>query len=360
MYLQQITLTNFKNHISRELQFQDINIIYGPNGAGKTNLLEAIYVAILGKGFGHGSDKDLVNWNKDCCSTQAVFVSKNNTHEQQVHINKVKQYGAKTYKVNNSNKSKSNFVNNITCVLFSPDDLRIVTGAPTERRTFIDNCLIFDQNYHRHIIQYGKVIRQRNKLLERIREGYEDTSGLVYWDKELIALAETIENTRSEFFKYTNNRLPNVISEFKNMFSKKTDEKVDIFVQYLSKPVTLESLSEYRAREIATASTLRGPHRADFTINVNSYNQSIFGSRGQQRAIILALKKIQLMYTEYETGTKPLLLLDDIFSEFDEAAKEAVKRLINSHQTFITVATTKLDNLDKNMFPDRKVAFFLL
>ncbi|MFH1896558.1 MAG: DNA replication and repair protein RecF [bacterium] len=353
MQVKSLTLNNFRNHLQKRLEFKDINIITGPNASGKTGILEALYL-LSGKNSPRvEKTPEIVNWHKDYSRIEADL---SNGTRLEVFVDANKNYAPTKYKANENSKLKRDFEKNITAVLFSHDDLGLLTGSPSKRREYINNSLCFNNRYSQHITQYGSVLRSRNRLLEQIREGLENRSALYVWDEKLIKLAQPIEKDRREYFTFLEKALPGVVRNFNNLFIGGTCK-----AHYHAKEITTDWLAEARPREIASAQTLRGPHRADFSIQVGGREQGVFASRGQQRALIIALKVCEAAFIELTTGNKPIILLDDVYSELDSNAQTAIQHFLNENQVFITTTLPlNADNWGKNMSPDRQAVFFEL
>jgi len=339
-----LKLTNFRNHSKLNINLDEkLTLITGPNGSGKTNILEAIY--ILGTGKSHRSryDKDLIQHKKDFCTIEANIQTNGDRLNLQIQIQKNEKFenvSIKKAKINKVAKSMQYFTGIFNCVLFSPQDIELITDSPSLRRRYVDTVLSqVDINYKRSLSSYNKAVRQRNKLLEIISEGQHAWSQIIFWTKQVLEHGQVIQENREKFFKTISKTI------LKNG-KKLNTEKTKMEIKYLKNEISEERLEKYKQREIGARTTLVGPHRDDFKIYFNGHNVSEFGSRGEQRSCVLALKLSELEFIEKTKKEKPVLLLDDIFSELDKKHQQAVLETIDNQQTTITT-TASLEFLEK-------------
>lgn len=227
--------------------------------------------------------------------------------------------------VNGVPKRLIDFAGNLKTVLFGPWDMDLVTESPSLRRKFLDTVLSqVDREYRRSILSYEKGVRQRNRLLFRIREEGVSRSQLVFWNQLLIKNGDYISRKRDEFIEFIN-RLHGLNSQ-------------NFQLEYDRSVISEGRLEQYKEEEVAAATTLVGPHRDDFSFKEGSRDLASFGSRGEQRMAILWLKMAELAFIEEKSGEKPTLLLDDIFSELDHEHRDVVVGLTKNQQTIITTA----------------------
>lgn len=349
MYLKSILLQNFRNYTQRRFDFNPkITIITGPNTAGKTNLVEAVMLLSIGKSLRTGKDNELIHFGKEVAWVKGIISNLEQKEElinKEVNINYEKfsekleiiiaQGNAisgrrilKKHLVNGVTKSQASFMGFLPTVLFRPEELDIIITGPSLRRDFLDHSLEqTDKNYKAAKLVYEKALRQRNALLDTVREtGVRKEEEFKYWDKLLISNGSFITKKRGEFI------------DFMNSFSK---DIINCLITYDKSLISEERLLQYKDQEIYAGVTLVGPHRDDFFIEINDNlghlrNVKNFGSRGQQRLVILQLKIMQLQFLQNILKIKPLLVLDDIFSELDESHIELVMGKISSQQTIIT------------------------
>ena len=335
MILQSLSLSNFRNFKKLNLEFDPkVTILVGPNACGKTNILEAIYFLSLGKTFRPGSDFEVVNFEYDTAYIEAKIKAGQEEQILEVGIQKAFDLSPsrKKFSVNKIGKLRSNFIGNLKVILFSPIDLEMVDNSPSVRRAHLDDFLSqTDRVYHRILSSYEKTVASRNRILKRIFEGKAKEDELEFWDRVQVRLADEITKKRAEFFE----------------FLKNSKGKLDDFSWvWKSSKVDLSKLKKERKRDIICQATISGPHRDDFRFYLSDRDLSFFGSRGQQRMSVLNLKLLELKYLEEKTGQKPVLLLDDIFSELDEEHRRAILPLPPG-QAVIT--TTEIGNIDRKI-----------
>ncbi len=327
--IQKIRLQNFRNLKDEVHEFSDrITVIVGPNASGKTNLLESIFMLSNGKSFKSNLESELINIEKNFARVKGMV---NDDEKLEIILSKEKY---KKFLVNGVPKRLVDFNGIFKVILFAPQDLDLVTSSPSLRRKFLDNALsLIDKEYHRAIISYEKGLRQRNKILWDIREHANTISGkdrLLFWDQLLIKNGDYIAKSREDFINFINQTPP--------------INKENLTVVYDKSVINESRLEKYAIAEVASATTLVGPHRDDFIFKLNNKNMSSFGSRGEQRIAVLWLKLAELAYVEKSSedllaqARKPTLLLDDIFSELDEKHREIVFKISKNQQTIITTA----------------------
>jgi DNA replication and repair protein RecF len=324
MYLKQISLQNFRSYKKAEFNFnKDTTLIIGPNTAGKSNLIEAMFFLASGRSFRSDSDEQLIKFEKDIARIKGAIKDKN--LEVMIARSGVggRLHSFKKYLVNGVGKRKVDFVGNFFAVLFAPNDLEIIIGSPSKRRDFIDNILIqTDRDYRLAIGFYEKGLRIRNALLHKAKEtGRKPEKEFAYWDNLLITQGQKLTRKREDFIQHLNTAKKDIF-DFKIIYDKSTISKDRLF--------------QYKNAEIASGVTLVGPHRDDLIINLEEHDLKSFGSRGQQRLAILQLKILELIYIEKIIQDKPVLLLDDIFSELDEGHINLILDMVGAQQTIMT------------------------
>lgn len=347
MLLKTLYLQNFRNFSNKELALgSGVVVIVGPNAAGKTNILEAIYLLATGRSLRAGVEQEMVCEGEDLARVVGAVEGQDGEQRLEVVLTRGQINGSKVaYKklsVNGSVKRLYNFAGILKSVIFGPGDVGLVTGSPSLRRRFLDGVLSqVDREYYRSLLSYEKGVRQRNKLLVRIKEGIARRPQLLFWDQLLIKNGEYLTKMRSEFIEFMNNTDP------------LDHEKV--FLEYDKSIISPARLEQYAQEEILAGSTLVGPHRDD--IKFRTYNResatadkhttkeatggkdlAVYGSRGEQRMGVLWLKLGEVQFIEAKAGVRPILLLDDIFSELDDAHREIVMRTVNKQQTIMTTA----------------------
>ena len=341
MVLQSLLLQHFRSYKEERFNFDpQATLIVGPNTAGKTNLVESIVFLLTGKSFRSEQDMNMIALGEDVGRIQGMIRNGEKT-KLEVTLTRGLVNDVKTplrrFLVNGIPRRRIDFTGRLPVVLFKPDDLEIIIGNPSVRREFLDDILEQVSNeYRRALLDYTRALRQRNALLEHIREtGRRMDEQLSYWNQMLIENGQLITAMREELLT----------------FLQQTEHPLFPYVLFYDKSIVSEErLLQYKEQEIAAANTLVGPHRDDFVVNMLANGRQhvldvrYFGSRGQQRLAILELKRMQIEFIEKRLGLKPLLLLDDVFSELDQNHIDLVLGLMGKQQTVITTTHEEFVN----------------
>ena len=318
--LKSILLHNFRSYKKENFEFSpEVTLIIGKNTAGKSNLIEAIYFISHGKSFRTDKDTEAIRNGVNV----AKIASETESDTLEVVLSTIPGKFGKKLLINGVSKRKIDFIGNLPSVLFSPQDLDLITGSPGLRRNFLDEVLEqTDRDYRFASINYSKALRQRNSLLEKVKNtGFKNFSEFSYWDNLLISNGNILTNKRREFINFVNDQEKKLF-DFKMIYDEST--------------ISVERLAQYKEAEEASGLTLVGPHRDDFRVEIKEGTVKNYGSRGQQRLSVLQLKLLQLDFLEKNLGARTTLLLDDIFSELDEGHILHVLSLVQSQQTIIT------------------------
>lgn len=335
MILNHLVLQNFRSYSKSAFEFSEqTTLIIGPNTSGKSNFIEAIYLLSTGKSFRAEKDIEMIRFGQNIGRVTAKIPP--NVINEETWLEAVLSTGvlegkipSKKFLLNKIPKRRVDFAGILPSIIFSPEDLEILTGSPGMRRRFLDDALEqTDREYRLAMTQYAKAIRQRNALLAQVQEtGIRNQKIFEYWDEQLIKNGQTITKKREAFIEFMN---------------KNTNDIFDFVAFYDKSVISEERLLQYKQAEEASGVTLVGPHRDDFTIHMfdnrdnTTRDVKLFGSRGQKRLVILQMKLLQLAYVEKELGARPLLLLDDIFSELDSDHIQLVMEMVGKQQTIIT------------------------
>lgn len=345
MKVNKIVLNNFRNYVNLALDFtHNINIFIGDNAQGKTNILESIYYAAMGHSHRSNTDAELIRWQQTGASI-SLFFSRLDVENSLLF--KFSTQHNKEIIMNNYNIKPKELVGLLNVVLFSPEDLMLIKGMPTLRRRFLDiEISQVSPTYYQQLLKYNRIVSQRNTLLKKIRENKEKPEMLDAWDEQLATIGSKIVEKRQSTIKK--------IAMLANLMHRKiTDNKENLTVIYQKHGVeSIEindlaeeyrcKLIELRQNDIWRGSTSIGPHRDDLILSVNGINLRTFGSQGQQRTGVLALKLAELEFIKSETGEYPVLLLDDVMSELDASRREHLITFIKDRiQTFITATEEK-------------------
>ncbi|MCL5970480.1 MAG: DNA replication and repair protein RecF [Patescibacteria group bacterium] len=349
MHLLNLNLLNFRSYQKRRFTFSKrLTVIVGKNTSGKTNLLEAIFTLSTGKSFRADKENEMISFGAAVGRVKGEIKSQVDREQLEIVLTPGELYGrkiaTKRYFVNGVSKRTIDFIGKLRLSLFWPQDIDLIIASPSIRRRYLDFVLIqVDVNYLRQLRIYEKALRFRNKLLERIREGEAKKEELPYWDQLLIKNGSYLTKLRQEYLNFLNRSgTPMDGNTFKIIYDHSL--------------INSERLAQYASQEIMAATTLVGPHRDDFSIKIQSASGrtksktqdnirdlSIFGSRGEQRLGILWLKLGELAFIkEKSNGEEPILLLDDIFSEFDHHNRLLVFEHIGNQQTIITTTDIHL------------------
>jgi DNA replication and repair protein RecF len=367
MIITKLHLSNFRNFKKFQIHFSSsITIIIGPNASGKTNIIESLFMVSTGKSFRDVVERETIAFDNEMAKIEGEIIqparnitqsvadgisNKNEKEKLEIILTTGQVMGIATpnkkHTINGVSKRMIDFVGQLKTVLFWPQDMELITGSPTLRRKYLNFVLMqVDREYRRTLISYEKGIRQRNKILENIRDNNAHRHQLLFWDQLIIKAGEYITKKREEYIEFINNYpLPIINYQFTNY---------QLF--YDKSIISRQRLDQYANEEIAAAVTLVGPHRDDFIFEIKDKkskikddedyrNLSHFGSRGEQRLAILWLKLCELAYVEKETNDKPVLLLDDIFSELDHKHRDIIFDMVGNQQTIMTTT-------DKHFIPE--------
>lgn len=350
MKLKSLILKNFRNHKSANFSFDNTTIIVGKNTAGKTNILEAIYILTHGGSFRAEHDMDTINESSDFARIEAVVVypgdrKENNNEKTKLTVIFAQRgnYLSKKFMVNGVARRHIDFASNFSSVLFTPEDIEIITDSPSVRRHYINTILSQSSKRYRHSHAiYEKALRQRNRMLSDMKDAKKEykRSDFEYWENLLIEHGTTITSQREDFVEFVN-------KSSKNLF--------DFTLFYDKSIMSLERLFKYHFQEQAAGVTLVGPQRDDFFFFFPKTEKKVseFGSRGQERLTILQMKLLEIDYIKQKTETNPVLLLDDIFSELDSENIDKIYGFIKDQQTIIT--TTHREFVPKKILSKKEV-----
>jgi DNA replication and repair protein RecF len=351
MILTNLQLKNFRNYDNLDLSFnKKINIFIGNNAQGKTNILESIYVLSLTKS--HRTNKDLYLIKKDSLFTKVIGTINDNDKNTKYEV-LINENGKRVSINDKPLKKVSEYLSKINAIMFCPDDLEIIKGSPQERRSFFNISISgFNNDYVRYLNEYNKILRTRNEYLknyEIINKEYLDVL-----TNKLIDLNIYIYNERKKYVETINKYLSNIYKDITG--------KTNIVLKYDSFIEDEDNLRNQLEdkfnmvynNELFQKVTLLGIHKDDFSIFIDDVKINNYGSQGQHRIAILCLKLSEIKIYEEEYNKKPILLLDDIFSELDTTKKSNIIKFIkNDLQVFIT--STDLNNIDKKILKEADI-----
>lgn len=338
MKINSINIENFRNIEKLDLDFDDVNIIYGQNAQGKTNLIEAIYLFTGSKSFRGVKDRELIRFGCDFSKLKIDFESENRNQTAEIRID-----GKRTAYLNGiKKKSPSALGEELKAVIFSPVHLSMVKDGPSERRRFIDNALCqLKYNYRNVLKEYNRALSQRNMLLKDISKNSSLVDMLYIWDKNLAATGAKIIYQRN---KYVEALLPFAKEVFDGLSGGR--EEIDLVLKgpFDYRELSLKEIEnkllitfeKSRSSDFMNRITTAGPHRDDMEILINSKSARTYGSQGQQRSCVLALKLAEASLLKEMTQNEPLALLDDVMSELDITRQDYILNHIKNWQVFIT------------------------
>lgn len=366
MRLSHLSLHNIRNYVRLDLDLSPgVTVLLGDNAQGKTNLLESIYYLATSRSPLAGSDRELVNWlaveqeplpyarlvgqvaRSDGHVTIEITLTQQNNNGGR-HGGRYR----KQIRLNGVARRATDLLGQLTAVLFMPEDIALVSGAPGGRRRYLDAMLCqIDPAYCRTLVRYNQVITQRNALLRDLRERGGDPNQLLFWDQRLVEHGTYLVVRRRDALLALNELGGDIQAEL-------TDGLERLHIEYQPN-VTLpehakadgvgvafqSQLRNLRGREIPAGVTLAGPHRDDLRFLINDVDAGVYGSRGQQRTAALALKLAEVALMRRETGEHPVLLLDDVLSELDAHRRQFLIRWLNDGPQQAVLTTTDLHAL---------------
>lgn len=342
MKLTTIHLQNFRSFADQVFDIDHTcTIVVGKNARGKTNLLESIYMSVQGTGFRQETEEDLIRWDALQCVVESMWYTKTDRMRFGVHLSRSGTSTSKHYFVQKSPKSGTDYTSYQTAaVLFAPEHMDIVSGAPRVRRAYIDGILSrVDPEYKKRLRNYTHAMVKRNKILERAKIQRNVEEELVFWDGYLEEQARYISGKRAEYVSF--------------LTSHPTIDERGCTVTYVQSEFNRERARQVRADDLRYRRTTIGPHKDEFIFRLGGATPKLvrqFGSRSEQRLVVFWLKLNEIRYYEQELAMKPILLLDDIFSELDTYNKQLILKLIGEYQSVLTSTEDNIPEL-KNDSP---------
>ncbi len=337
MKLQKIELTNFRNFSSFSTNLDDLAILVGENGTGKTNFLESIYFLSTSKTFRRGQERQAISWGADFFKIGGKVVAREKK-KMTLYLDSQE----KIYQINNKKTYSKDILGQLPTVLFTAEQIEAVSGPPSARRKLFNTVLCQkDQEYLKNLYNYQRTLFARNRLLFSLQYTKPDEKQLLFWDKALVGAGKILIQTRQKMVEFFN---PLLLANW-----RKVATGFDLVLEY--KPSCLaesleEELSASHNHDIEMGQTTKGPHRDDFALMGGGKPLGVFGSRGEQRSALLALK---LAEKQFLTGQdlSPILLLDDVFSELDLCHRKALDDFLDTSQAIFT--TTDLHLLPEKL-----------
>lgn len=345
MRIEQLKLINFRNYSNLDIEFNNkLNIIIGNNAQGKTNILEAIYYLSISKSFLSINDKNVIKHNELYSFIKGKINYLNKINNLQISINQ----NSKKLEINNNEiKRHCDFIGKLKVIIYYPDSLRIIKDGPSNRRKFLN--IEISQLYLKYIKllnEFNVVLKQRNEYLKVMKNGNINVDYYNIITDKFISLSVDIYKYRKDFIENINKYIGNIFYYIANTSDLKIyyDTQIDISDNNIKLNLYEKIKSNYD-REILYGTSLIGPHRDDFSFKTNETDLLLYGSQGQQKMAVLALKLAEIDVFMDICSEYPVLLLDDLFSELDIDKRNKVISYLNRDiQTIVT--TTDIANID--------------
>ena len=308
-----------------------MNILYGDNAHGKTNLLEAIWLLTGGKSFRGSKDHDLVRFGCERAKVDGTFVGGGREQKASVMIDTRRKVTLNGIPQSSPKKLTGRFC----AVIFSPDHLSLIKDGPEERRKFLDAaCCQHRPTYMRVLSEYSRLVKQRNQWIKAVKNGEQAPDELLLdaFDERMAAAGAAVRRVRKEYIALLSTRAAayyNGLSNGREQLSlvyDESDEEATLFAE----------IKAARERDRKAGFSTVGPHRDDFEVLIGGTQARLYGSQGQQRSAVLALKLAEAALLKENYGENPVILLDDVMSELDSSRQEYILNHIDGFQVFIT------------------------
>ncbi len=341
MKAEKIGFKNYRNLVDDEIELSEgVNIFTGQNAQGKTNILEGIWLFSSCKSFRGSDDKDFINTEKDFCELNAAFTKNERTNEARIKISRGKR---KELYRNDAKVRPAELVGSFNTVLFFPEQLFLVKGAPEQRRKFLDFAIFqLKPRYLEYSAEYAKLLAQKNHILKNGRPDMLST--IEQWNAGLAKTGAYISFMRKSYldriFPYAQ-KVSGEISGGKEELSLSfipSGFREGEFCDNLSdiEEIIFNKMNSLTYEEIAAKHSLVGCHRDDFVIGLNGMPAKTFASQGQQRSCVIALKSAEAEFIKDTVGEYPVMLFDDVFSELDSMRKKYILNHIKDKQVIVT------------------------
>ena len=344
MRLTHVRLADFRNY--RELEIEPsagLNVFVGANAQGKSNLLEAVAMLGTGKSFRTSRDADVVRYGTAVASVAGEGILRAGTVRLACTVATAHGGTRKTYTLNGRPVRYSNFLGNLRVVTFVPADLQLAAGAPSQRRAFLNGALSQEEpRYYRELARYRKTLQQKNALLRADEPG--DPELLDIYDRELVASGAQIVLARAHFVATLAQAARAAHARFTRGAETLGVEYVPNVQYEAATQQAIEAAFTDRLRQVAASERARkaavaGPHRDDLLLTLDGHSLAVYGSQGQQRTAVLALKVAEYAVSRERAGEAPLLLLDDVLSELDVDRADAFLAGVGDYEQALVTAT---------------------
>lgn len=346
-----IKLLNYRNYESLDIKFSNhVNLIYGKNGMGKTNLVEAIYVLALTKTFRQGSENVVIKKGKNIAKIEGLIKDKILSNYKIILSDT-----GKRIKIDNTKISKiSDYITKINIILFNPDDLKIIKDTPMTRRRLLNIEISgINSDYVLYLTNYNKILKQRNSYLKALnKKNIYQSDFLNILTEQLIDVGLKIMSIREEFINNINSYISDIYFEITGKGPLSIHYKSEFLGK--NKEQLLKLYQKNISREILMGKTLFGPHHDDMEFIIAKEIVKEYSSVGEQKNTVIAFKLAEIKNIEANLNKKPILILDDLFSELDQEKINNILRLIDEDmQTFIT--TTEIDKVNPELTKKAKI-----
>jgi DNA replication and repair protein RecF len=366
MRLTHLSLHNFRNYVRLDLDLAPgVTVLLGDNAQGKTNLLEAVFYLATSRSPHAGTDRELVNWqvaDREPIPYARLVgrVARGTQPDLTIEITLTQEPNngpryRKQIRLNGVPRRAMDLLGHLNVVLFLPEDIALVYGAPGLRRRYLDVTLCqIDPPYCAALARYNEVVAQRNALLRDLGERGGDPAQLSFWDERLVQHGSYLVARRGQALRVLDELAHRVHGDL-------TDGAERLHLCYLpsvevSEPADASALAgtfhaqlqAQRRRELASGVTLVGPHRDEVRFQIDDVDAGVYGSRGQQRTAALSLKLAEVELMQRETGEQPVLLLDDILSELDARRRHFLVNRLNDGLEQALVTATDLHAFPPN------------
>lgn len=357
MYLKKLQLNNFKNCSSAEINFSEkVNCFVGNNGVGKTNILDSIYYLSFCKSYFNPIDTQNIKHEEDFFAIHGEYFNHEKTNDKISCVQK--RAKKKSFKINKKEYSRlADHIGLIPLVMISPYDRDLINDGSELRRKYIDGVISqFDNTYLKNLIAYNKSLLQRNTLLKQFAERhFFDADSLQIWNNKLVELGTVIFEKRKDFL-YEFNPL------FEEFYKYLSGEDENVEIEYNSQLLAADLhglLANSVERDRMVRHTTQGVHKDDLIFTINGFPVKKFGSQGQQKSFVIAIKLAQFEYTRQKKDFKPILLFDDIFDKLDDNRVQQIIHLVNENnfgQIFITdTQRQRVEKIFKQADIDHKI-----
>jgi len=350
MAIQSLQLASFRNHESKSFEFSPgLTVIWGENGSGKTAVLEAIHTLSFGKSFRTHQQRELIRNGDSAMVTQGRF--SHNQSQDDIAAQVSKSSGQKLKLNGKMIRGRKELLRRNNVVVLSPEEQSVTKGAPAERRQFFDKMFsVSSFDYVDMLLDYTRILKQRNAAVVLLKENKIPISELLSWDTSLVQSGFKLWESRQKHIQDFQVQLKKVVSMY--------DQQIQFELQYAA-PV--QSVNEYESqikqvqkKDIAIGRTTFGPHRDDFILSWSNRDLRSFGSQGEHKLSLVLLKLAELNFIQTKTGTHPTLLLDDLFAKLDLDRSRKIVSLLqglaseSGEQVQTIVTTTDILNVEKS------------